>query len=114
MKVSAASLETLNKHQANISRLAQLLGQPELSAAKNLSQSKNIASNEPPDGPQPEQDSLNSSKISMAIETTPVKAQRIDKTRNLEESIQKVKTPFDLHASATSNKSRAELANKLD
>ena len=50
----------------------------------------------------------------MVIETTPVKAQRIDKTRNLEESIQKVKTPFDLQASAASNKSRAELANKLD
>ena len=50
----------------------------------------------------------------MVIETTPVKAQRIDKARNLEESIQKVKTPFDLHASAASNKSRAELANKLD
>ena len=111
VKVSAASQETLSKHQANISRLAQLLGQTEMSAQKN-SISKPVSSNEPPDGPQPELDSLNSSKISMVMET-PAR-QRIDKTKHLEDSIQKVKTPFDLQASAASNKSRADPANKLE
>ena len=44
---------------------------------------------------------------------TPVK-QRVDKTKHLEESFQKVKTPFDLQASIASNKSRADPANKLE
>ena len=76
-QVSAAAAELLNKHQANISRLAQAFG-----LADKLSASqKSDKSAAKPDSP-------------AEVDQTPAKETQA-KARDLEESIAKVKTPFD-------------------
>ena len=81
----------LNKHQANISRLAQAFGLSDKVGA-SVSQKQNKSpesnkSNQPPDGP-------------MQIETTPARITSQEKAQELEESISKVKTPFDIEIPA--------------
>ena len=80
-QVSAAAAELLNKHQANISRLAQAFGLADKLSASQKSDKSAAKNQAQPDSP-------------AEIDETPAK-QTQAKTRDLEESIAKVKTPFD-------------------